>query len=344
MANFPIDSPPAPGFTRRYVNLAQPRIGAHAVSASDEFFASRHRLIEPAAPVFRPDAYDEHGKWMDGWESRRRRDSGHDWCLLRLCPGTIRAFDIDTSFFTGNYPPEASIDGCRNFEDDPDPLDDSQWEPLVPRTKLQGDSHKYLEIDDDRIWTHLRVNIFPDGGLARLRVYGVVHRDWSRHDPAKKIDLASIANGGRAVACNDMHFGHMSNLLLPGKSLNMGDGWETRRRREPGNDWVIIALGHPGKICRAHVNTQWFKGNYPAECALHGILITDPVDESISPELEGWKEILPRSPLGPDRKHRFENLNDVGTVSHVRLDIFPDGGVSRLRLFGFRDPDYEIPA
>ena len=329
-----------PGFTHSYVNLAQPRAGAEVVSASDEFFASRHRLIDPAPPVFRPDVYDQHGKWMDGWESRRRRDGGHDWCLIRLCPGTIRGFDIDTRFFTGNYPPEFSIEAGRNFDADPDPLDDTQWSPLVARTALQGDSHLYVEVNDDQVWTHLRVNIFPDGGLARLRVYGVAHRDWSHHDPNEQVDLIALPNGGRALACNDMHYGHMCNLILPDDSLNMGDGWETRRRRTPGNDWVILRLGHPGRLCRVEVGTKWFKGNYPAECTLHGALLGDLDEEEISAELDAWQEILPPSKLGPDGNHVFEDLRQVGTVSHVRLDIHPDGGISRLRLFGNRDPDF----
>ncbi len=335
---------PAPGFTRRYVNLAQPRIGARVLSASDEFFAAKERLIEPAAPRFRPDVYDEHGKWMDGWETRRRRDDGHDWCLIRLCPGTIRGFEIDTSFFTGNYPPETSIDACRNFHEDPDPLNDGLWTTLVGRTKLQGNSLRYLEVTDERVWTHLRVNIYPDGGLARLRVYGVAHRDWSEHDPLEEIDLAAILNGGRALDCNDMHYGHMSHLILPDRSLNMGDGWETRRRREPGHDWVILRLGHPGRLSRVEVDTQWFKGNYPAECALHGALFADTDDEGVTAGHDGWREILPRAPLGPDRIHRFDELQQVGTVSHVRLDIHPDGGIARLRLYGLRDPDFTAMA
>jgi allantoicase len=276
---------------------------------------------------------------MDGWESRRRRDTGHDWCLIRLCPGTIRGFDIDTSFFTGNCPPEISIEACRHPEGDPDPLDDGPWHPLVDRTALQGNSHLFVDIEHVGIWSHLRVNIFPDGGLARLRAYGAVHRDWSDHDPNEEVDLGAIRNGGRALACNDMHYGHMSNLIRPDRAINMGDGWETRRRREPGNDWVILRLGHPGRIRRVHVDTQWFKGNYPAECALFGALLTDVDEEHINPELEAWKEILPRSRLGPDRQQEFEEIRDIGTVSHVRLDIHPDGGVSRLRLFGFRDPE-----
>lgn len=329
-----------PGFTRRYVNLALPRIGAQVVSASDEFFAAKERLIEPAPPVFRPDVYDEHGKWMDGWETRRRRDAGGDWCLIRLCPGTIRGFEIDTSYFTGNFPPEFSIDACQDFHDDPDPLEDSRWATLVDRTALRGDSRLYVEIENERVWTHLRVNIYPDGGLARLRVYGVVHRDWSEHDPLEEIDLGAMLNGGRALDCSDMHYGHMSHLILPDRSLNMGDGWETRRRREPGHDWVILRLGLPGRLNRVEVDTQWFKGNYPAECALFGALFSDADEEQLTADHEGWREILPRSKLGPDRIHQFKELRDVGTVSHVRLDIHPDGGVARLRLYGHRDTDF----
>ncbi len=341
MPELPVTHFETPGFTRRYVNLAQPRLGAEVLRASDEFFGAKERLIDPAPPVFKPDLYDEHGKWMDGWESRRRREPGHDWCLIRLCPGTIRGIEIDTSFFTGNFPPEASIDVCQHFNGDPDPLDDAAWHTLAERTALHGDTRRHIDVTDNGVWTHLRFNIFPDGGVARLRVYGVAHRDWSTHDPAKEVDLAAILNGGRALDCNDMHYGHMSNLILPDRSLNMGDGWETRRRRQPGHDWVILRLGHPGRIRRADVDTQWFKGNYPAGCALYGALLNDDNEEAITPEMDEWQEILPRSKLGPDAIHTFEDLREVGTVSHVRLDIHPDGGVARLRLHGFRDPQFE---
>jgi len=325
------------------VNLAQPRIGAQVVCASDEFFAERHRLISPADPVFMADIYDENGKWMDGWESRRRRDGGHDWCMIRLCPGTIKGFEIDTSFFTGNYPPEASIDACQNFDSDPDPLDDSQWQPLLGRVSLKGNSQHYFDVEDDNVRTHLRLNIFPDGGIARLRAFGVAHRDWSDHDPADPVDLVALLNGGRALACNDMHYGHMCKLILPDQSINMGDGWETRRRRDPGHDWVILRLGLPGSLSRAQIETQWFKGNYPAGCALYGAMLDDMVESAITPELENWQEILPFSELGPDGVHVFEDLKQIGTISHVMLNIYPDGGISRLRLIGFRDPDFKSP-
>jgi len=321
-----------PEFIHRYIDLAQPRLGAEVIAATDDFFAPKERLIKPEAPIFIPDKYDDHGKWMDGWESRRKRTEGHDSCVIRLCPGRIHGVDIDTSNFTGNYPPQASLEVCHY---DGDPVEDTQWHELLPAFPLKGDSHHYMAVDDQRVWTHLRLNIYPDGGIARLRVYGVAHCDWSTSSPGEWVDLAAMTRGGRALSASDMHFGHMSNLLAPGHGLNMGDGWETRRRRGPGNDWVILHLGHPGHIGRVVVDTAFFKGNYPARCSLHGALLKDMSDNDILPDAPFWNEILPPQPLGPDRVHVFEDeLLTDSAISHVRFDIFPDGGISRLRLLG----------
>ena len=321
-----------PDFTDRYIDLAQPRLGAEVIAASDDFFAPKERLILPAAPVFLPDRYDDHGKWMDGWESRRRRDGGHDHCIVRVCAGTIHGIELDTRFFTGNYPPEASVEGCCS---DTEPGDGAEWVSLVPRSMLRGNAQHFFAVSDPRVWTHVRLSIFPDGGVARLRVYGVARHDWGGESPADGVDLAAMAHGGRALACNDMHYGHMSNLIAPGKAANMGDGWETRRRREPGNDWVILELGHPGAIRRVEVDTAFFKGNYPARCSLHGALLENLPDSEVTAGASWWREILPPAPLGPDQVHVFEReVADAGPVSHVRFDIYPDGGVSRLRLFG----------
>jgi allantoicase len=307
-------------------------LGAQVIAASDDFFAPKERLIDPTAPVFVAGKYDDHGKWMDGWESRRKRTPGHDFCVIRICPGTIHGLDIDTSFFTGNYPPHASLDACTSSAT---PDAHTEWRELIAKTALAGNTHHYLPVTDDRTWTHLRLNIYPDGGVARLRVYGVAHFDW-RSVPANDwVDLAAMQQGGRALACNDMHFGHMSNLIAPGRGVNMGDGWETRRRREPGNDWVILKLGHAGRIRQVSVDTAFFKGNYPARCSLHGALLGDLPDEEVQAAGSCWKPILPPVELGPDQVREFENdVLDAGPVSHVRLDIFPDGGVSRLRLLG----------
>jgi allantoicase len=325
-------SPGRPSFTDQYINLAQPRLGAQVLYATDDFFAAKERLIDPAPPVFIADKYDDHGKWMDGWESRRKRTPGHDYCVVRLCPGVIHGIEIDTAFFTGNFPPQVSLEACSS---DAAPDERTEWHELLPRTDLSGNSRHYFEISNRQRWTHVRLHIYPDGGVARLRLYGVASFDWSRVPAGELIDLVAMQHGGRALATNDMHYGHMSNLLAPGDGLNMGDGWETRRRREPGNDWVILKLGHPGALQRILVDTAFFKGNYPARCSLHGAMLGDIADNEVQRDASYWKLILPEVELGPDQKHVFEmEVLDVGPVSHVKLDIFPDGGVSRLRLYG----------
>ncbi len=321
-----------PAFTQQFVDLAQPRLGGVVIRASDDFFAAKERLIKPEPPVFIADKYDSNGKWMDGWESRRKREAGNDYCIVQLCAGTIHGFDIDTSHFTGNYPPQASIDGCCE-QSNPGPH--TVWESLLDVVDLKGDCHHYFAIDNPRVWTHVRLNIFPDGGVARLRVFGQAHRDWTDHAEDEWVDLAAMENGGRALACNDMHFGHMCNLIAPGKAANMGDGWETRRRREAGNDWVLLKLGHSGSIRKIELDTSWFKGNYPDRCAVLGAYLAQGSDADIDVNAPYWQVILPEMKLGPDKLHVFlKNVVDAGPVTHVLLKIFPDGGVARLRLLG----------
>lgn len=311
-----------------YIRLEQPRLGTRVTAASDEFFAAKERLIDPAEPVFIDGKYDDHGKWMDGWESRRKRTPGNDYCIVRLgIPGVVHGLDIDTTHFIGNYPPHASIDACVSDIDEPE----NGWIELVKKTELAGDAHNLLAVDNDNSWTHLRLNIYPDGGVARLRVYGEV-RPGTREQEGV-IDLVALRHGGRALAASNEHFGSMQNLNLPGPGLNMGDGWETARRRRPGNDWVILALGHAGEIERAEVDTAHFKGNYPDRVSLEAASLAS--NEDASNDSTKWQTLLPESRLGMDQKHYFEDeLQPVGCVSHVRMSIYPDGGVSRLRLFG----------
>jgi allantoicase len=313
-----------------WVRLDQPRLGTRVVFATDEFFAAKERLIQPQDPVFIADKYDDHGKWMDGWESRRKRMPGHDYCIVRLgVPGALRGVDIDTSFFTGNYPPQASIDGCVSDVDEPA----EGWVELLPKSALRGDSHNYFAIGSEGIWTHLRLHIYPDGGVARLRVYGEIRPDLP---PAgESIDLFALENGGRALACSDEHYGSMHNLNVAGRGANMGDGWETARRRGPGNDWVIVALGHPGRIEEAEVDTAHFKGNYPDRVTLEAGSFASNADALAG---IGWRLLLPESKLDPDKRHHFDKLADLGAVTHVRMAIYPDGGISRLRLYGRPEP------
>ncbi len=321
---------------RQWPDLAQPRLGSRVVYVTDEFFGAKERLIDPKTPVFIPDKYDDHGKWMDGWESRRKRTPGHDFCIIKLgVPGVIRGVDIDTSHFTGNYPPFASIDAC--YSSDDVPADDARWQEIQPRVALQGNSHHYLPISDDHAFSHLRLNIYPDGGVARLRVYGEIRPDWDNRDLAKSIDLLALENGGRALACNDEHFGSMQNLNLPDRGVNMGDGWETARRRVPGNDWVVLALGHAGVVEKILIDTAHFKGNYPDRASIQAAMINEPLlaPDALVERSAMWPTLLPQVKLEADQEHWFsKEIEDLGHITHLRLNIFPDGGISRLRLFG----------
>ena len=312
----------------KWVRLEQPRFGTRVTSATDEFFAAKERVIDPADPIFIADKYDEHGKWMDGWESRRRRGPGHDYCVIRLgVPGVIHGFDIDTSYFTGNYPPQASIEVCSSDSDVPE----DGWVELLPKTNLSGNSHHYLDVRDDRIWTHVRLHIYPDGGVARLRIFGEIRADFTGVDGF--VDLVAVEHGGRAIACSDEHYGSMHNLTAPGRGVNMGDGWETARRRGPGNDWVILALGRPGVVERAEIDTAHFKGNYPDRVSIEGAMF-DTDEQALAADGE-WRTLLPEARLKMDQQHYFDEiLLPIGEVSHVRVSIYPDGGISRVRLFG----------
>jgi len=316
-------------FSRRWVNLASGKLGAAAIHCSDDFFAPMRRMLAESAPRFIDGKYDRHGKWMDGWESRRKRVSGHDWCVVKLAKaGALHGVEIDTTHFTGNYPPAASLDAC--FFNGKRPPDAAEWHEVVARAELRGDDEHSFAIDDARVWTHVRLNIYPDGGIARLRVYASPKVDWDNL-AGKRIDLASALNGAVALCCNDEHFGAIRNLLAPGRGLNMGDGWETRRRREPGNDWVT----HPGVIREIEIDTAHFKGNFPDGCSLQGARLQAASLDDLPKQSETWGEILPRVKLRADHAHRFRReLTAHDALSHVRLNIYPDGGISRVRLFG----------
>ncbi|PHR62646.1 MAG: allantoicase [Robiginitomaculum sp.] len=316
-----------------YINLAQIRLGATVVDATDDFFADKARLISPEPPVFIPGKYDDNGKWMDGWESRRKRVPGHDYCTIKLGSlGRVAAIEIDTSHFTGNFPPFASVEAC--VCNDEIPGDTANWQEVLAKTELQGDSTARFDVTQPGPFTHIRLHIYPDGGVARLRVFGEIDRDWSQFDPSKELDLAALVMGGRPLGCNDAHFGQPENMIAPGRGVNMGDGWETRRRREPGHDWAVLALAHPGMIHRVLLDTRHFKGNYPDRFFLQGASCTGLTDQQILEQAESWTTILEPQKLSADHEHEFELSMDQ-PISHVRLNIIPDGGVSRLRLFGY---------
>ncbi len=263
------------------VELTSERLGGAVLYANDDFFASKDNLLKSSKPIFVEDKYTDRGKWMDGWESRRRRTPGFDWCIVRLgLPGRVRGIMVDTS--------------------------------------------------ENRI-THLRFKIYPDGGVARLRVYGEVIPD-RRRLMRENIDLASVENGARIIDCSDKFFGHPLNLIMPGRSANMSEGWETRRRRGPGHDWVVIQLAGRSQIDSVEIDTSHFKGNYPDTCTLE---VIDSISNDSAPGDVEWRSLLARSKLQAHTRHQFQDeLESANPATHVRLNIYPDGGVSRLRILG----------
>jgi allantoicase len=319
------------------VDLASEKLGGAVLFANDEFFAPKENLLNPSPAVWIEGKYTERGKWMDGWETMRRRsprlDEECDWCVIRLgSAGRIRGVTVDTSFFRGNFPSHCSIDACAAGPGaDVDELlgDNTRWTEVLPRSALSGDAQNNFAIDSSIRATHVRLKIFPDGGVARLRVYGDVMPDWdSLKQRDSEIDLAAVENGGTVPLASDMFFGHRLNLIMPGVARDMSDGWESQRRRGPGHDWCIVTLGTAGRITRVEIDTSHFKGNYPESCSIDA-------GRGDTPDAIQWQALLAQTKLQPHTRHTFvDELANLGDVTHARLNIYPDGGVSRLRLFG----------
>jgi allantoicase len=322
-------------------DLASARLGGRAIDANDEFFAPKENLLKEAKPVFIEGKFTARGKWMDGWETRRRRTPGHDWCVVRLgLPGIIRGVVVDTSFFKGNYPERFWLEGCDlggrpPYKNERKRLKaaETRWIEVIPETKLQGDAQNSVSVNNEGRFTHLRLNIYPDGGVARLRVHSEVVPDKKKVSRVE-IDLVAIENGGSVIASSDEFFGAPRNLLMPGRAKNMGDGWETKRRRGPGHDWAVVKLGVPGIIRRIEVDTAHFKGNFPESCSMEACCAVDAASDAFLALPQAWKELLPRTKLKANHRHILKNIQGAGVASHVRLHIYPDGGVSRLRIFG----------
>ncbi len=356
---------PADDFTV-LVDLASRLLGASVVAANDEFFAEKENLIKPEPPGFAPAAFGSKGKIYDGWETRRRREPGHDWAIVRLgCQGTVAGVVVDTAFFRGNYPPEISVEAA-GAEGYPSPaeLGDLSWHQLVSRSPARGDTANLYLVDYRRRWTHIRLSIYPDGGVARFRVHGEVVPD-----PAfltGTIDLAALENGGRVVGCSNAFYSSPENLILPGRARVMSDGWETARRRDDAGDYVIFRLAAQGLIAHAEIDTSYFVGNSPGWIKLsaadgHGGNRASGgggesrADAGRGPGGEGesdgaggsggskkeeplaWRELLPKTRVQPDTRHRFR-IDDTSPATYVRLDVFPDGGLARLRLHGTLTP------
>jgi len=327
------------------IDLASERAGGSVLLANDEFFAPKEGLIKSTPPEWREGVYNERGKWMDGWETRRRRAPGHDWCIVRLgIPGIIRGVVVDTAFFRGNYPESCSIEAAM-VEGTPDAeaiASTAKWTEILVRSPLQGDSRNEFPVYNATPFTHLRFNIFPDGGVARLRVHGEGFFDPGRQHPGSEIDLVAAENGGQVLLCSDMFFGHRHNLIMPGRSTHMGDGWETRRRRGPGHDWSIVKLATRGQLHRVEIDTDHYKGNAPGRCMVEiadARSVPNADIQALAARMGAWQVMLHETALQPHSRHRFTDLVAHGPATHVRLNIYPDGGIARMRVFGMPVPE-----
>jgi len=323
-----------------YIDLAAERLGGKVLAANDDFFAPKENLLKASAPLWIADKYTDVGKWMDGWETRRRRTQGYDWCIVKLgLPGAVHGIIVDTSYFKGNYPEHCEIEACAvdghpGLSQLEDPA--TKWTALLPKSPLSGDARNPFAIAPSGRVTLLRMKIYPDGGVARLRVHGEVLPDWpALRKSGSQLDLAAVEHGGWVIVSSDMFFGSRNNLIQPGRSIGMHDGWETRRRRGPGHDWCVLRLGAAGNVKRVEVDTSFFKGNFPESCSLEVCSAPrDLIDPATLDPLH-WKEILVQTKLQADSLHVFEKeLLDSGEITHARFHIYPDGGVARLRIFG----------
>lgn len=360
-------------------NLISEKLGGRILFATDDWFAVAENLLKESDPEWREGEFTECGKWMDGWETRRKRIPGHDWCIIKLgVPGIIAGIDADTSFFTGNFVPRVSLQGavlsprdeakipprkseigtqaCEGVLEQVSQLNSQNWPFLVPLTEArpgyEDTCHTYIEATVKERWTHVRLNIYPDGGIARLRVFGSATPDWSKVPKGKLIDLAAVENGGVCLEYSDAHYGHPRNLISPGRGVTMADGWETARRLDrpavleadargvlqvPGFEWAVLRLGHPGVVCQVEVDTHHFKGNFPDSCRIDGCLLQEGEDSTVSlGNDEGlWRSILPPQKLKAHARHFYSSeVENVGPISHVRVVMAPDGGISRVRLIG----------
>ena len=315
------------------VNLADPRLGSKVIFKTDDFFASAGRIINPNPPIFKDGLFDKHGKWMDGWETRRKRSKGHDYLILKLGkPGKIHKVDIDTSYFSGNQPNKISLDACLSKKGLPSK--NCKWIKILNKKTAKPNSHHFFNVKNKSNFSHVKLNIYPDGGVARIRIYGTMKV--KKKFGSKVINLTSVLNGATPIACNNEHFGRAENILAPGKGKNMGDGWETRRSRGKNFDWLILKCAAIGKIKKIQIDTHHFKGNYPDKCSLQAAYLNQKMSsKTIVNKSKKWKLLLNKVKLYAHKKHNFKNkLMKNNKVNYIKINIFPDGGISRIRVFG----------
>ena len=323
---------------RNTVNLAEPKFGSKVIYKTDQFFGAASRILNSQKPIFKEEVYDNHGKWMDGWETRRKRKAGHDYLIIKLGrPGKIFDVDIDTSFFSGNQPSQASLQACYSKNK---PSKNTNWKTILNKKKLGPDKNHNFKIKNHSTFNFIKLNIFPDGGVARLKLIGKIDLE-KINLKGKNVNLSLILNGSTIVSCNNEHFGKAENVLSPGVGINMGDGWETRRSRGKNFDWLILKCATAGKINKIQIDTHHFKGNYPDRCSLQAAYLNNKTSfKNVVKKSKKWNFLLNKVKLHAHKKHNFNNKQmKKNKINYIRINIFPDGGISRIRVFGRSEYD-----
>lgn len=322
------------------VDVICENIGGKALSCSDEWFGPVSNLIKITAPLRDPSKFTDAGAWYDGWETRRHNKNPYDWAIFRM--GVFRAkilcCEVDTTFFNGNHAPFISIEGLYDTSNNENDIkeNDPRWMEVIKK-KMCGASRRFFFFRDnfrDNLFTHVKLKMYPDGGIARFRVYGQVDpppfiQRWANN----YIDLVSVCNGGIVLKASDQHFSPASNLLLPGRGHDMSDGWETRRSRIPGhNDWAIIKLGRRSDyISKIVVDTAYYKGNYPKYICIYGIEFNGRTISKLDDSK--WDLLVENSKPCPDVENIYM-INKHLVITHIKLIMIPDGGIKRIRVWG----------
>ncbi|XP_064630581.1 probable inactive allantoicase [Lineus longissimus] len=374
---FAASSKTEPWFTNLN-DLMSEKVGGKVIFATDDRYGVAENILQASEPEWKEGVFTEHGKWVDGWSTARNEDpDGRHWCVVELgVPGLIRGIDVDTLYFSGNFAEKVSIQaarlnksfpargghvgGSKSDEDDWSiaAFESENWASLVPRSDLKPgyptSSHNYFEVDWEEMWTHIRLNLFPDGGIARLRVYGQAKKDWTKAQNDELVNLVAMENGGICVSYSSACSGHARNVIAPGDATAMEEGWVTSSTGLPSGDscgpvseWAVFKLGHPGVIDKVEVDTSYFKGNFPDSYKIDGCLITNRKDEKTllhDPSQMSWRAVLPVKKLSADNLHVYLNLPQQEVISHVRLAVVPNGGISRLRLWGYPQTSAELKA
>jgi allantoicase len=322
-------------------------LGARILSVSDEFFAAAENLINPKPPISRPGVFIETGAWYDGWETRRHNPSGEDFVVIKLgvASGLVKGVEVDTAFFTGNFAPEISVEGCVATGEHADrevaAAGFQGWKEILALRPCEGNTRQAWTVEGEKVATHVRLRQYPDGGIARFRLYGTVLPLWPA-DKNELVELSAATNGGVALSCSDQHYGTKDNLILPGRGIDMGDGWETKRTRGDHVDWVIVKLGATGVVKRVVIDTAHFRGNFPKAVKVEGLHVEEGEKSAlVDSQDERWTDIVSTTPMSADKEHVFEEATlkaAAGSAfSHVKLTMIPDGGIKRFRVFGIRE-------